>query len=150
MVNKCREQGFTVIEVVLVVTIISLLTSLVTPALNRTVARFELATSARELGGYIRYVQQRAINGESTNVYLIFNPVNGSYTLRKLMTIEKMVFLPRGISLGLPRENYSVSFAIDGGPSNCAGTITMQNSYGDKYFIKVLVATGKVVISTIP
>jgi len=144
-----KKQGFTLIEIVLVVTIIGLLTALISPELGRTVTRFELVTSARELGGYIRYVQQRAINGESTNITLLFNPVNNSYSLKKMTVVEKTINLPEGVSFfALPRQGYAVCFTIDGNPSNCSGTIVIQSRYSEKYYVKVLPATGKVVIST--
>ncbi len=65
-----KQNGFSLMELVVVLVIIGLALSLVTPSLNRLSKTIELKASAREISGMLRYYRSDAIQKRQTHQIL--------------------------------------------------------------------------------
>lgn len=138
------KKGYTVIEMILVVTIIGILATLSVPIYGKTVAHYRHAAALRMIATDIRMIQQQSI-AENQAYGLIFNNVD--YLLCRGESFE-MRELPTGnYIIGTDFENNSLTFNPSGEPSKGGGTIILGGAFGNKSYIVITPATGKVKIS---
>jgi len=68
-----RKNGYSLLELIIVLILISLSTALVTPSLSRFSKTIELKASAKKVSGVLRYCRSEAIN-KGLVYQVIFNP----------------------------------------------------------------------------
>lgn len=99
------QRGFTLLELVIVMALLSVATAMVAPALGRSLAVQELDGAARRLAADIRLVQTLSVNGgglvyrlqfitTSPYGYIITHPGNAG------PVVDKKVLFPAHIRLG--------------------------------------------------
>lgn len=148
-------HGFTAIELLLVVVIMGLLMGIAVPVFERTVARANLVSSARQMAADLRMQQQAAINAEDDqNTYqVVFDLDNNRYYLQKNNQIMTIVYLPGTVQIAssnFPGQSNCLRFNIQGRPRDGGGTITLRCKTGDLYYVIVAAITGRVRISEEP
>ena len=74
---KSREAGFTLIEVMIVVAIISVLAALAFPGLSDLIARNRTKAAARELRGYLQKAKFEAIK-QNRDCLVVFTQASGT------------------------------------------------------------------------
>ena len=74
---KSREAGFTLIEMMIVVAIISILSALAFPSLSTLIPRTRTKAAARELRGYMQKAKLEAIK-RNTDCLVFFTPQSGT------------------------------------------------------------------------
>ncbi len=145
-IKRNNIKGFTLIELVIVLFIISLLLGTATPTLKRALEKQAVVGFAKQLAGDIRYVRQRNINGE------IFPPVSiqiweDRYLIRTGTTVLEVKDAPKGVkfldSSLMGKRLYFTSLGAPGGDIGAA-TIDITNSFGDIYQVIIVVGTGRV------
>jgi len=109
--SRCNKAGFTLIELVLVILLISIITALSTPLFRRTFSDLVIRNAALDMSKLINYAQEMAIIDKVPyNLNLDFE--TNKYWLTKYGETEeglsyerirgrfgKDFFLPRGLSL---------------------------------------------------
>jgi prepilin-type N-terminal cleavage/methylation domain-containing protein len=141
------KKGYTVIEMILVITIIGILATLSMPIYKKTVAHYRHSSALRMIATDIRLIQQQSIT-ENQSYGLVFNNID--YMLVHGESSESRE-LPEGNHIiGTDFEDNSLSFNPSGEPSKGGGTIIVGGDSGNKSYIMITPATGKVKISDEP
>lgn len=139
-----KNHAFTLVEVVVVATILALLATTILPTVDRSLSWWRMQTAAWQLVSDIRTVQQEAMAGEDYHLALLFDTVNNLYRVRRDAVIIKETRLPAGVSFaGVAFPSNRLSFSVEGVPS-AAGDIILKDRYGRLYYITVLPVTGRV------
>ncbi|MEW6621690.1 MAG: hypothetical protein AB1420_00915 [Bacillota bacterium] len=138
-----KNRGFTIIEIIVLICIISLVLGLTAPILRKTVERQALAAFSKQLAGDIRYVRQRNISGE------IYPPVvlqlrGDRYIIKKGTVVLETKHAPQGIRF-LDSFGSEIYFNELGVPLGIgATTIRLSDSYSHIYEVIITVNTGRV------
>ena len=145
-----NKTGFTIIELVLVITIMAALAMIVAPVFQNSIPRIKLYSEARKLMAEIRNVQQEAI---SSNATYAINFIGGTDTLkisyfdennnehfRYSYTLDPSIDL---VNTSFTGNN--LQFNILGEPSE-GGDIVIANNRNESSIIRVAPSTGKVSI----
>lgn len=148
MNKKYCNNGFTLIELNVVICILGLVTLICIPNFKNTVENYRLKTSAEELGQNIRLAQKLAITeGVRYRVLIDFNTRTKYRLTAGIKT--KSFDLPQGVYFdwtNFPKN--TIEFHPSGAPTQ-GGTIAIKNNNTNLY-VAVAVATGRVRISKTP
>jgi len=148
--SETSSKGFTLIELILAIAVISLLSTLAVPSFKNTLNRYKLEVAARELAQNVRLIQQKSVTeGVSNKIVLDLNKRDN----------YQLVSGRRGKLIKLPPDVYidwttyvevdkSIVFYPTGAP-NRGGTIAITNGR-DSLFVIISVATGRVRIDKSP
>lgn len=149
-----KNKGFSLVEVVVVLTIIALSVALVKPSLSRFLRAVELKAAAKRISSILRYCRSEAVN--SGQVYQVLFDANLREVKMKQFdsakSSPKTYPLPEGINLKEidveSPENDSDLPAIEFYPSGGSngGTIVLDQQEGTAYKIRVHFLTGVVEI----
>jgi general secretion pathway protein H len=150
-----RSKGFSLLELIIVLIIISLLTLLVTPRLTRTISHMEVRSVAKKISAVLRFSRNNAIN--KNKIYQVnFDAESGlvsvqsadeggdtltqqnSYPLPKEVRIEKV---EAGKTL-IESSHPAFEFYPNGGTNG--GTAVVRGGEGRAYAIQVDFLTGVV------
>ena len=161
-----RNRGFTLIELVIVLILLSLSVALVTPSLSRFSKRVELKTSAQKISGILRYFRSESI--QKGKIYqVLFDADLREVRVRALETVgeegvakeneepkfpEKRYSLPGGIQMKevktpppeTPSDLPVIEFYPNGGSNGGSILLEMRDQKG--FRIKVHFLTGMVEI----
>lgn len=145
------RHGFTFLEVMVTMLIISLLLTVATPSFSHIMERIKLDNDAQALAWQLKNARQQAITTCSSQlIYIYVN--NHKYKLENGATtylssdihfVGNTTFTQR--KKGLPVCNFLPS----GAPSQ-AGTITLANACGEKRYVIVNLAAGRIRVSSTP
>lgn len=147
--NFISINGFTLLEVLIVITFLGLITGIVIPKYHQTINHQQLRAIGDELINDLRYVQQRAMaEGGYFDIrfYQFANPPR--YLIYKETGLLKRKDMPLGILIT------DVTFPILGpaqgvrfifsGISSPGGTVEFTNSYGKKVRVITTPVTARV------
>lgn len=142
-----NNRGFTLVELLVVLSIIALIMSIATINKSQLVLRYRFNTVLREMVNDLRYAQSKAIiDGKS---YRIEFTSNKRYTVREeaspVYKTIKEVILPPEIEVHYNRSNRLCLFNTDGTESYGGGTVTLY-SKGLKKEITIVPITGRIAI----
>ena len=124
-----NQNGFTLIEMMMVIVIIAIVAALAVPKLGDTMARRDIDNAARQLAADLRWMQQLTVNsGGGAIPQMIFVPVEPyQYYVIVSSYSVKTVKLPTSVLVANP----SVSFNINGlpvSPNILGTTITLYST----------------------
>src|SRR3990167_8877400 len=71
-VTRCREQGFTLIELIIALIIVGILVTMAVPVFNSFIQNHRISSSSDQLYYYLQYARSEAIK-RSANIYISFN-----------------------------------------------------------------------------
>ena len=163
-----RDKGFSLIEVVVVLLIMSLSIALVMPSLSRFSSTVELKAAAKKLSAILRYYRSEAINKGKVYQILFDSDLNevrvqpvvsteekGESEKKEENITQKIYALPKGIhikevkveSTQYPSDFPTIEFYSNGGSNGGAVTLDSQDRQG--YKIEVNFLTGIVAIQKI-
>jgi len=148
-------SGVTLVELLVVVALLGIILSVAVPRFYDFVPRIQLESAARGLSAEFRLAQQKAITtGKRCTIrfYLYGHRYRTFYP-----GSSESIDLPTGISyatINFPSDDgaYGIRrlyFNRSGAP-NRGGTVGLKNEYGDRIYVIVTPATGRVRISDIP
>jgi len=149
------SRGFSLLELVIVLIIISLLSLLVTPKLTKTISHMEVKSVAKKISAILRYCRNDAVNknriyqvnfDSESNLVSVQSAAEGeeklspqnSYPLPKDVRVEKIEARKTFFENSLP----SFEFYPNGGANG--GTAVIRGGEGRGYSIQVDFLTGTV------
>lgn len=161
-----RNRGFTLIELVIVLVLLSLSVALVTPSLSRFYKRVELKTAAQKISGILRYFRSESIQKGKIH-QVVFDADLREVRVRALeaeekgealkereepKSPEKRYPLPGGVQMKemkipspeTPSDLPVIEFYPNGGSNGGSLLLEMQDQKG--FRIKVHFLTGMVEI----
>lgn len=140
--NSYKSEGFTLLETLIVLTLMGVMLTILLPDFGRILDDSKLNTAAVELSQNIRMVQQKAVSDNGKNIYKIVFDLNRKdrYQIHQGF-IVKIIYLPSGITFEW--TNFSkkqLIFYASGAPEE-GGTVAIKNKNKMLYVI-VRPATG--------
>jgi general secretion pathway protein H len=164
-----RSRGFSLVEMVIVLVLISLSVALVIPSLSRFSKRIELKAAAQKVSSILRYFRSESI--QKGKIYqVLFDPELREIKVQELegegqgeeekggqepRIFPKSYLLPRGIQMKevnilsseFPSDLPAIEFYPDGGSNG--GSILLDGQDQKGYRIKVHFLTGMVEIEEV-
>ncbi|MBI5097648.1 MAG: GspH/FimT family pseudopilin [Nitrospirae bacterium] len=154
-ISNSRREGFTLIELIIVLLIIGIATGLVGIAINRTSGNHRLKTFAKEISAVLRYARSHAVSEKKTYCFSI----DRDGRMFKLYTDntskdndEKFVqvlvkSIPEELQITLTGRDPEASF-IEFFPigNSTGGRVELSNQKEKFYFVTVNRITGKVAV----
>lgn len=144
------QQGFTLIEIIIVITIISLMAGLAVPSIvgvQYMIYDIQLEGAAKVLAADLRWLQQAAINGGFSHYYaLIFNVYTKPqiYYITDKTTVTKKTVLHDISVANMPASD--IIFSASGAP-NQGHTIILKHIHtGKTKELTIVPATGRVMV----
>lgn len=148
--KKTADSGYTLIEVVMVIAVLSLLSTIILPDFKKTLSKYKLEVAARELAQNIRLAQQKTIT-EGVTYKIVFDLHRMDNYQLLAGRRGKLIKLPSGVLLDWTTYSdvdKTLSFNPSGAP-NRGGTIAITSGKNTLYVI-VSVATGRVRVGKVP
>lgn len=154
-----KEKGFSLIELVIVLVIVGLSISLVTPSLSRFSQAVELKAATKKISGILRYYRSEAIQQGKVH-QVLFDPNMREVRIQALELTEEKVLknkypIPAGVQIkevNIPAPQYPDDFPViefyPNGGSN-GGSILLDSQDRKGFRIRVHFLTGMVVIEAI-
>ncbi|MHB8156932.1 MAG: GspH/FimT family pseudopilin [Desulfocucumaceae bacterium] len=145
--------GFTLIELMTVVSIIAILAVFALPKYTSLNKSYTLYSAARQMGADIRYAQQLAVDGGLDTIVTV-DVQSAGYSIRYTRNADSAT-----VSLPIKTVTFEPAITASATPSfffNSLGApdyqrnITLQLSGGARYSVNVLSGTGRVVLNEVP
>lgn len=150
MKNKLfGDQGFTFLELLIVMIIFGILLTIAYPKFEREKARWELNAVARQMATDIRNWQQRAVVEQNSGLTLTIYENELIYRFKEDATIKETRDLSgilKTMTINLPSNVKTINFGISGTTNNYC-TITLQNQFGEYKYV-VINSVGRVRVSS--
>lgn len=108
--KKFCDQGFTLVELMVVLVIIALIMGLVATSMSRSISSAEARSATRTLVANLRYTRTRAIVGRAEKVFMV-DIDNRSYQAPG----RKKIFLPEGVDVTLTTARSEMTSEAVGG-----------------------------------
>jgi prepilin-type N-terminal cleavage/methylation domain-containing protein len=148
-----KRNGFTLLEIVLVVALLSIMVLAAVPMISRIVPDVGLESEAKKIKAAIIYTQQQAVLTGS-NHKIVFDIQQQRYSIQKIndsnwAISEEMKSLQHGVSFKtINFANYLVEFNPMGEPMPEGGSIALTGTNNAVAIISVASTSGIVTIST--
>lgn len=158
-----KKRGYSLIELVVVLAIMSLLAALVTPSLSRFLKGVEFKATAKRVGGILRYCRSEAVN-QGHVVQILFSPSSREIKIqskdisdpygegKETSILIKSYNLPKGIrlekidSISEPSHSEITLFEFYPNGGSNGGSLLLENEDRNRFSIDVHFLTGVVKI----
>lgn len=152
---RCNDKGFTLIEIIITTSIISLLALMAVPAVGKIVDTCNLKAEARQMAGVLRLAQQEAVtSGYARTIifypdgrYKVYDQVDQKFTGYCLKNGVKFLGDTTFNSTFL---NYPACIFSPLGNPVGGGTITLRAASGERIYIITNPVQGRIRISSQP
>lgn len=145
MIMNSRQKGFTLIEVILILAILSILLAVAWPNLEKPLAHYQLRSSSMQLASDMRWVRQQSIFGKIHVANLHLSPRENLYLVREYTKVIERRVLPPGIEFHevvLDASN-TLYFTITGAPS-IGGRIVLKNKFNETCSVYFMPSSGRI------
>jgi prepilin-type N-terminal cleavage/methylation domain-containing protein len=142
------SRGFTLIEIIVVVALIAILSTIILPDFKGSLRDYKLNFAARQMAQNIKLVQQKAMS-EGIPWRVVFESSRNCYRINQGFKSWKQINLPDGVEFAYIGFSEKTLTFYPSGAAVPAGSIKITNRDKSLYVI-VSVATGRVRISENP
>lgn len=140
-----RQQGFTLIEVLIVIAVLGILATMAIPRLGNSIADHELNSAAQQMVSELRYLQQITVNSDTDKAIPVMKFSTNDYRISQGVDTVRLVTLPPSVRIyGTPKD---IVFEVFTGhiPINGNQTITLTSTKTNKTRSVVVYAnTGRI------
>ena len=143
-----NQKGLTLIELIVVMVIITIGTTLVVPGVGAWIPRYRLKTATRDIVSIMRVAQIKAVS-QNTAYQVSFNPGANSYVLQYQGSGGLWVNdgdaqpLPAGVNIsGITFAGNKATFNPDSSATN--GSVVLINTKGFQKVISLWGTTGRI------
>lgn len=148
-----NQNGFTLVELIIVISIMSLILGLAVVSVDRTMATIRLHNTANVLKSNLRLMQTQALS-EGQYYEMRFDITLNQYRIFRGSNWVKTVKFEPGVNYLYARTSGGVTFSYlryypSGSPSSGA-TIAIEGKYAYKRYIIINPAIGRVRVSSQP
>lgn len=146
--KKVIYRGFTTIEVITIIAILSIITSIILPNFKITLDKYKIEIAARKLAKDLLYIQQKSIC-KKVKYYIIFDQINkDNYKITSGFNLKK-IKLPPGVYIDWVNfDKKELGFSPTGAPEQ-GGTIALK-SRSHTLYVVISVSTGRIRIGRVP
>ena len=149
------SNGFSLIELIVVLVIVSLLTALATPSLTKTLQRMELKTAAKKISAVLRFCRSESVNKNQitlasfdTEAHLL--SILSAELGDEKSTLQRSYPIPQEVEVGkievgktlIETSHPSFEFYPNGGSNG--GSAVIRREQGGAFSIQVDFLTGSV------
>lgn len=135
-----RLRGFTLIEIVFVLTIFAVLAAIALPNWGTLVPDYNLRGAARQVQSELHRIKSRAVS-DNVSYQLVSSQTGDNYTIKRAGATEVIKSLPDGVDI---RNSTTITFSSRGTATFTPdATVYLCNSKGTGYNIEVN-ATGRI------
>lgn len=130
MGKKINKNGFTLIEILTAIAIISLITAIGLPFYHNINMNFDLSGESRNLASDLRQAQQLSVT-EQINYQLIINQTQNSYSIFNSQNLKKIKERKLKNEITILAVNGLIDNTVEfnaTGAANSAGSIVLSNS----------------------
>ena len=146
--NRQRIRGFSLIELIVAITIVSLAAALAVPAFSGAVDRARLDASARALANGLKHARRQAVAGQAEVALTVDVASGGAWigaqTLNVRLPADASLSMTTAVSERSDENQASIRFFADG--SSTGGDIELSDG-GRSHLIRVDWLTGIVELS---
>jgi general secretion pathway protein H len=147
--GRWGQQGFTLLELVVVLALVSLLLGLMVPSLQHSISREKDRANIRQLATVLRLARSQATTSHQ-RVRVFLNKENGRYWLegsnRQGVLAGMRLGDTRLVWEDSNRRQGYIAFYSDG--TSSGGKLVMTDPIGRLYNLEVEIITGKVTLKT--
>lgn len=143
---RFNNKGFTLIEVVCVAAILGIFSSMAFPQFGKTLEKWEMDVSARQMASDIRKWQQVAVKEQDT-YKMVVDTTNKKYYFRKGMLILEKHDLSSSLKRLSATRNFNNVYFYPSGVPSIIGHYTLENKYGEIKYVVVNI-TGRVRVTS--
>ncbi len=148
--KACKDDGFTLIELIIVVILVGLMAALAAPAIGNSLSSIRLNTSIRRLSAVLRNTRSRAI-ADKQNYRISFIPEGTSYSY-PTTSGDKSITIAHGIQIksvyqadeDIEMEELNLYFYPKGNSNG--GKIVLENEREQSFYLIVDAISGRVKI----
>jgi prepilin-type N-terminal cleavage/methylation domain-containing protein len=148
--SKIGSSGYTIIEMLVVMVIISITVAFAAPNFNKIIGAYQLDISAREMASNIRDLQQTAIKTQNAGLAMEWHTGLEEYYLKNENIVSKAVRLPNGIDIDRTDFGANKMFIGKNGRPTSVGTIFLKDSTTGRYKYVIVNKLGRVRVSETP
>lgn len=142
MMKHNKQRGVTLIELIVVVAMLSLLSSIVLPRIETST--YALLAASRGLRDDIRYIRCMTMT-EGQNLHITFQRTG--YSILEGSKVIKKIKFHQDFSLYQNLTGSQIAFSYSGAPSTSGGTLTLVNDESKKYCVVTVVpGTGRILL----
>jgi len=155
-----RNQGFSLIELIIIILIMSIIIAIAVPSMSHCLANYQLNVECMQLQQYIRSVAQEALVKDCDNYYILLYPEKEKYRIAAPLGNGSsiMITLPDGVDLAFtnfkdnsPDLQYNIIKFSGKGRPVVGGYIRLQSKKtGKMKYVIVAPITGRTRISDKP
>lgn len=144
---KKGQQGFTLIEVILVLAILGLLLGVAMPSFQKPFAHYQLRSVAMQMAADMRWARQQSIYGRAGMLKFWVLRKERQYLIQDATRIVVQRSLPAGIEFHeIVLERNPLTFTLTGAPS-IGGRVVFRNAYGELSYVYFMPSSGRIRIS---
>ena len=143
------ERGFTVIELIFVIAIVGLLTSLAVFSTVKWIHEIKVRNFAEELFFDLEWARSLALTKGQEIKIVLNNKGYAIYIPAKSATATKKVSTPEGVSMNLDHIDNEIVFKRNGLPKGVNGHIEIMNFEESRYKIVINDISGRIYLEEI-
>lgn len=135
--------GFTLVEMVIVISVISIVLAMTYPSLHRSIEKYRFENAAREVVSDIEYTRQKALAESSGDYKIKFDKSYYQIEVKDGINNKaiKRISLPNNVIF---HNSYIMSFGANGNPTRGVTIKVQQTELKKAYDIAITPVTGRV------